>query len=958
MSVARDLTPRFGVLGSLRVWHGDSVVDLGPVQQRVVLAVLLLQAGHPISRQRLISAVWGENPPTRAVNLVQRHVSRLRRVLGPGSAGQATGSSLAWTDAGYLLTVPVGSLDLEEFNRELRRGRATRADDDLRQAAGALHHALSLWRGPVCDGLSCPFLDAQRDRLAELRISVIEERAELDLALGHHTDLIAELRDLVADHPLRERLHGLLMLALYRAGRQADALTAFLEARNHLLEELGVEPAEPLQQLHQQMLNADPELSVVPVPGVAGRPAGGAGPPSGGSRPQPAQLPHPVPDFTGRDAELDRLDALAARDEAGTGIVIAVITGTAGVGKTALAVHWAHRMSERFPDGQLYVNLRGFDPTGQAVTPAEAIRAFLDAFGVTPQQIPVSLEAQTALYRSLVAGRRMLVLLDNTADEDQVRPLLPGSPGSLVIVTSRNELPGLIVTEGAHPVDIDLMSVAEARELLSRRIGRNRVWAEKPAVDDLVALCARLPLALMLVAARAATHPAFRLSALAAELREAGGSLDLFGGHDQATNVRAVFTWSYQRLSAPSRQLFRRLGLHFGPDAGLPAIVSMAGSARGEIRPLLAELARAHLVTERVPGRFTLHDLLRAYAAGLAAANDSDEDCLAARRRVLDHYLHTAYWANELFIRHQDKTFTLASMAPGVTPERPADQQQALAWFEAEHAVLLTALRQATGFDTHLWQLAWALGSYFEYLGHWEDQRESQNVAVDASRRLSDKPAEALSLRVLGCASVRLSRYDEARTHLIHALALFRELGDSAGQAEANRDLAMMLERQGRYREGLPHAQQALELFRAAGHRNGEARALNAVGWFHTQLGDHAQALIFCQQALDLQREVGDRLGQAETCDSLGYAHWHLGQQMEATTCYQQAIDLYRECGDRYNEADTLASLGDTHQAFGDSAAARIAWQHALVILELLGHPDAETVRAKMRQPGEKATVA
>ncbi len=271
MSVARDLTPRFGVLGPLRVWHGDSVIDLGPVQQRVVLAVLLLQAGHPVSRERLISAVWGETPPTRAVNLVQRHISHLRRVLGPGSAGQATASSLAWTDAGYLLTVPAGSLDLEEFNRELRRGRAARADSDLREAAGALHHALSLWRGPVCDGLSSPFLDAQRDRLAELRISVIEERAELDLALGHHTDLIAELRDLVADHPLRERLHGLLMLALYRAGRQADALAAFLEARHHLLEELGVEPAEPLQQLHQQMLNADPELTAALVPGAADR---------------------------------------------------------------------------------------------------------------------------------------------------------------------------------------------------------------------------------------------------------------------------------------------------------------------------------------------------------------------------------------------------------------------------------------------------------------------------------------------------------------------------------------------------------------------------------------------------------------------------------------------------------------------------------------------------------------
>ena len=295
---------------------------------------------------------------------------------------------------------------------------------------------------------------------------------------------------------------------------------------------------------------------------------------------------------------------------------------------------------------------------------------------------------------------------------------------------------------------------------------------------------------------------------------------------------------------------------------------------------LLAELAHAHLLTEHAPGRFGAHDLLRAYAAELTERLDPDGQRQAAIRRGLDHHLHSAHAAAVLLQPGWDPA-PLPDALPGVVPEEITDQEQALAWFAAEHRVLLTALRQATGFDTHLWQLAWALGSYFEYLGHWEDQRESQNIAVAASRRLSDKPAEALSLRVLGCASVRLSSYDEAHTHLIHALALFLELGDSAGQAEANRDLAMMLERQGHYREGLPHAQQALELFRAAGHRNGEGRALNAVGWFHTQLGDHAQALIFCQRALDLQREVGDRLGQAETYDSLGYAHWHLGQQSE-----------------------------------------------------------------------------
>ena len=947
---------RFEVLGPLRVWRGKTVVDLGPVQQRVVLAVLALQAGRPVGRQQMIDAVWGEMPPRNAVNLVQRHVSGLRRALEPERPGHTPSGLLAWTEAGYLLTVPKGALDLDVFESELSRARAARAAGQLREADEALHSALELWRGPVCDGLSSPFLDAQADRLDESRISVLEERIELDLAIGVHADLIAELRDLVAEHPLRERLHGQLMLALYRVGRQADALAAFRDARRHLHDELGVEPGAALQRLHQQILAADPELVAMPVAEAAAAP----GPTTGIQRPLPAQLPHQIPDFTGRDAEMGRLDALVARDrgDTGTHFVVIVITGTAGVGKTTLAVHWAHGIGERFPDGQLYVNLRGFDPTGSAIKPAEAIRGFLDAFGVTPQQLPTSLEAQAALYRSLLADRRVLILLDNAADEDQVRPLLPGSPGCLVVVTSRNELPGLIVTEGAQPVLVDLMSVPEARQLLSRRIGENRVAAEASAVDSIIALCTRLPLALMLVAARAATHPGFSLSALAAELSEVGGSLDAFDSEDRATNVRAVFSWSYQRLSVSGQRLFRLLGLHFGPDISMAAVASLAGMPKAQVRHALAELTRAHLVSERIPGRFALHDLLRAYATEVAHSHDPDDYRYTARYRVFDHYLHSAYRADEVLHRHRDRPFTPAAASPGVTPESPADQVQALAWFESEHAVLLAVLRQAAGFDTHIWQLASALASYFKHQGHWRDWRDSQTMALDASRRLSDKRAQALSHSLLGSAFVQLSNYDHARAHLQHALDMFGELGDNAGQAYAHHSLLIMLERQGLYREALPHAQQALTLFKAAGQDIGRARALNAVGWFHAQLGDYAQALVCCQEALDLQREIGDRFGQAETYDSLGYAHRHLGHQKEATTCYEQAVNLYDELGDRYGEADALVGLGDAHQAFRDSDSARIAWQRALTILEQLDHPRADSVRARMRESNEYVTSA
>ena len=379
---------------------------------------------------------------------------------------------------------------------------------------------------------------------------------------------------------------------------------------------------------------------------------------------------------------------------------------------------------------------------------------------------------------------------------------------------------------------------------------------------------------------------------------------------------------------------------------------------KAQPRHTLAELTRAHLVSERIPGRFAFHDLLRAYATEVAYTYDPEDYRHAARCRVLDHYLHSAYRADEVLHRHRDRPFTPAAASPGATPECAVDQKQALDWFESEHAVLLAALRDAAGFDTHIWQLASALASYFKHQGHWRDWRDSQTMALDASRRLSDKRAQALSHSLLGSAFVHLSNYDHAHTHLQHALDIFGELNDNAGQAYAHHSLLPMLERQGLYRDALQHSQQALSLFKAAGQDIGRARALNAVGWFHAQLGDYAQALASCQEALDLQREIGDRFGQAETYDSLGYAHSHLGHQQEATTCYQQAINTYDELGDRYNVADTLVALGDANQAFGDSESARIAWQRALTILEQLDHPRTDSVQARMRESNESTTSA
>jgi DNA-binding SARP family transcriptional activator len=946
---------RFEVLGPLRAWRGDVGINLGPVQQRVVLAVLLLQQNRPAGREQVIDAVWGDTGPRCATNLLHRHVSGLRRVLEPGRQARTASGPLAWTDAGYLLTVPDGGLDLERFGCALTRARNARAAGDLQEAAAILHSALALWRGPVCDGLTSPFLDAQRDQLNERRMAVVEECIELDLAVGDRADLIAELRQLVTEYPLRERLHSLLMLALYRSGRRADALAAFQDVRHLLRDELGVDPAAPLQRLHQQILAADPELGSAPHAGLLSN-----GSSSMSQRlPLPAQLPHSMPGFSGRTAEIDWLNGLLPGDDSGAGgtVVITAIAGMAGVGKTALAIHWAHQIRDRFPDGQLYVNLRGFDPAGPAMEPAEAIRAFLDSFAVPPDRIPVDLDAQAALYRSLLAGRRVLIVLDNARDASQVRPLLPGTPSCLVVVTSRNQLLSLVAADGAHPLGVDLLSAEQSRRLLIRRLGETRVAAEPAAVNEIIDSCAGLPLALSIVSARASANSRRSLEELAEELRETRGGLDVLDGGDQRTDLRAVFYWSYRALSTSAARMFRLLGLHAGPEIGAAAAASLAGIPPARARALLAELASAHLVTGRNRGRFTFHDLLRIYARELAETHDSAEERGAAVGRVLDNYLCSACRADRLLRPNRGDAIAAVPATPLTKPEETGDHREALAWFTAEYQVLLAALRQAAelGFDVHVWQLAWALTSFFDRRGLWHDAAASQRAALEAACRLSDPHAQAISHGCLGLTSIHLSRYGDGRAHLLQALELYRQLGHDTGQAHAHRSLAWVLDRQGSYREALVHAQQAFELFRTARHRTGQARALNAVGWFRIQLGDHEKGLVHCQQALDLQTETADRVGQAESLDSMASAYHYLGRYREAVAHYEQALDLRSEFGNRHAVGNTLTRLGDTHLADGSPAAAAAAWQRALTILDELGHPEAWQVRESLEKLGETA---
>jgi DNA-binding SARP family transcriptional activator/Tfp pilus assembly protein PilF len=937
---------RFGVLGPLRVWRHGTVVDLGPVQQRVVLAVLALQAGRPVGRQQMIDAVWGETQPRNAVNLVQRHVSGLRRALEPDRTGRTPSDLLTWTDAGYLLTLPAGALDLDLFVRGLAQARTAQAAGQLQEAAAALHSALEPWRGPVCDGLSSPFLDAQADRLAESRVSALENRIELDLTIGGHGDLIAELRGLIAEHPLRERLRGLLMLALYRAGRQADALTAFRDARRQLHDELGVEPSAPLQQLHQQILTADPALTPA-SPAQAGTDMK-----ISRRRVVPAQLPHHIPDFTGRDAELGRLDALLDQDGSGArnSVVITVITGTAGVGKSALALYWAHRARNLFPDGQLYVNLRGFGPRGSAMEPAEAIHGFLEAFAVPSERMPLDLDDRAALYRSILADLRVLVVLDNARDIDQVRSLLPGSPGCAVLVTSRNRLTSLVAADGAQPVELDLLPDAEARRLLGSRLGPDRVASEPASVDEIIKACAGLPLALVVAASNAVANSRLPLSALAGELRKTEGRLDALGDGDQYTDVRAVFSWSYHALNSPAARQFRLLGLHAGPDIAMSAAASLAGVPRAQARRDLADLVRAHLVTEWAPGRFTMHDLLREYASELSMIHDSAADRRLAVHRILDHYLHTAYAADQLLRPRRDDPIALAPLPLLVTTEALADYRDAVAWLATERQVLLAALRQAVGygFDIHVWQLAWAVTSYFDRHGHWYDAASSHQDGLKAAQRLGDLQAQAIIHICLASAYGRLDRHDAANEQMRQALELYEALDDQAGKAHAHRTLTWVLDRQGRYREALTHAEQAVELFRSAGRPAGQARALNAAGWFHIQLGAPGEGLRLCQRALDMQMEIADRFGLVDTLDSIARAHASLARYEEATACYRQARQLCREFDDRYDEAQILVHLGEVSLAADDPESAVAAWQDAVTIFDDLDLPEAANLQAKL----------
>jgi DNA-binding SARP family transcriptional activator len=934
------------VLGPVELSVAGESVDLGPPRQRAVLGALAVDAGRPVPIQSLVARVWDDAQPERARHSLYVYIARLRRILSQCQADEALGARIVRRSGGYLLDAHPDRVDAHRFRLLADQAGEPGCPDGKRVAL--LWQALQLWRGDALADIGGDWAVRMREGLHGQRVAAAVGWARAQLRLGAADGAAGYLADFLAGYPYEESLVEALMRALYAVGRGAEALDRYEAIRRRLAEHLGADPGPGLRALHQAILRGDVVDTRSGEAGVeaAVEPAASAGPP-----PRPAALPPAVPGFVGRRDELSHLDAVsdAAANEP-TGVVIAVLSGPAGAGKTALAVHWAHRVSALFPDGQLYVNLRGFDPVGPPMPAAEAVRVLLDALGVPPHQAPPDVDAQTALYRARLAGRRMLVVLDNAYDAGQVRALLPNAPGSLVVVTSRSQMSGLAATDGGRMLGVGLLEPDEARALLAQRLGAGRLAAEPDAVAEIVRRCVGLPLALTIVAARAAAHPSFALSAIAAELAE---GLDAFDAGDADTNVRAVFAGSYRTLGDDAARLFRLLGLHPGPDIAAPAAASLAALPLARARRALRALTGSHLVDEHVPGRYAVHDLLRGYAGELVHRDDPPAARRAARRRLLDHYLHSAVAAERAIAPERELPEPVPA-AEGVVPALPPAPEttapDAKAWLTAEYPALLAAVELAARyrFDAHAWQLASALMTYQGLCFHRDDLLAVQRTALACAERTGDLAGQANAHRGLGRALSWLLRYDEGRRHHERSLELCTRLGDRAAIANSHLSLGWVAAREGDIAAALDHAQRALDTHIAIGDRVGQAKSLNASGWYHGQLGNWREALSRSRRSLELFGELGLPHSEAFTWDSLGSAHDRLGDHAAATVAYRRAVGLFQQVGDRFEEAASLTRLGDAWQAAGDRDAARAAWRAALARFDELGRPEAAEVRTRL----------
>ncbi|MEU9828011.1 AfsR/SARP family transcriptional regulator [Micromonospora chersina] len=905
----------FSVLGSVRVTRAGAEVHLGARQQRLVLALLLARAGSPVSLSELVDLLWDEEAPVSAANVVHRHVGVLRRLLEPGLPTRSAGRHILRDLSGYRLCADEESLDLLAF-RSLSRLAGRRLQEGDPEAA--LRHSLDglrLWRGRCAAGLE----PATRRHPAFLaveaeRAQAVREAADAAERCGRLGAVLAPLRQAAEQHPLDESLQSRLLLALAADGRQAEAVETYRLVRRRLADELGIDPGEELREAYDRLLHQRI------------RPVRAGSPPS---LPRPAQLPPDLPFFSGRDDLIAEARAAVARPG---GPAVLAIDGMPGIGKTALAVHLAHGFAAGYPDGQLYVDLRGYDGREPAMSPAEALRGFLGSLGVPQEGIPAELHAQAGMYRSSLAGRRMVIVLDNCRDAEQIRHLLPGSPGCLVIVTSRSRLSTLLTTAGAHPLPVGLPSVEEARAALLRPLGAGRLAADPAAIDAIIASCGRLPLALAVVAARAATRPGTPPAQIAAELARAPGSLDGFDGDDPQTGLRAVFSWSYQALSAPAARLFRLLPVHPGPDISTAAAAGLAGVPLRSVRALLGELSRAHLVSEDLPGRYRTHDLLRAYAAELGEENDGPAERAAAERRCLEFYRATSYQAHRWLLTSEHHP--LIEPGPGETPLRFAGHGDAMRWFTAERQILTALVRRAArqGRHTEAWQLALGMQHFFDRSGRWVDWTATGEVALDAARAGGDLIGQARMHRSLAGAAYFRHEHETAVGHLDRALELLARLGLHGEMTRAGINRAMILSARGRHEEVVRALSAVLESW-TAGDDKLLADVLVIMAGSCVDLGREEEALRGAEQAMALSRAARYRLGVAEAWEVLGRVHAARREPGKAVDCWRESAVAYQEASAAAPAAEVLALVGDTLAAGGDQDAAVRAWQEALALI-------------------------
>jgi DNA-binding SARP family transcriptional activator len=949
---------RFRILGPIEVWAGQSWNGIGAPKWRSLLATLLLNPGQAVSTDRLIAEIWGDQPPDRASNLVSVYVLRLRRLLG-----DPDGKVLTTRAPGYQLRLEPGDLDAGRFEVLVVQGRQALDAGDFRRAAEVLAEAGGLWHGPaLADVPPSELVTAEASRLEESRLTAVELRIEADLGCGLNAQLVPELRRLASDHPLREGLWSLQIRALDAAGRRAEALAAYGRARVVIADELGVDPGPELQRLYQVMLTADALTQAAPgtaLPAAAaaanlGQPPAAVaasetgdapGPQAAAARPPalaplrrvPAQLPADVPDFTDREIHLDRLLRLVheARERENPAVSVAVVAGTPGLGKTAFAVHAAHALRHDFPDGQLYANLLG---GSERPAPADDVLArFLRDLGVEGARVPVDAEERAALYRTRLAGKQTLVLLDDARQAAQVRPLLPGTGSCAVIVTSRNRLADLA---GSSLVDLDLLDHGQAAELFTRIIGTERADAEPEAVRDVLDICAGLPLAIRIAGARLAARPGWSVRTLAGRLSDQRRRMDELSAGDLA--VRTCFQVSFETLPRSAgaydvdpAHAFRLLGAWQGASIGLQAAAALIGEREGAVARALEVLVDAHLLECPSPDRYQFHDLLRAYAAECARADEPPNVIDAAVRRVLTWYLRTADAAAGVIAPYRDRV-PLDAPEPAWEPRVFATAAEALGWFNQERVNLVAATRQAAEHRLHdiAWELPVAATVYFSRHGWRAEWITTHRIGLASARELGDRAAEAWVLNNLGMVFSQQGD-DSAIGYYEQAMAVRRDTGDRTGQAQAAVNLAFHYRRQGRYEEAVAALLEVLEL--QVGHRVGESIALCELGEAYLELGRYDEAATRSQQALTLAREVGAGRIEGYALYNLGRVELNRGLFGKGAELLEQALGMHRAAGDRMGEAQDLQYMGSALASDGRLADASDVWARSRIIFETLG---------------------